>query len=170
MQSNEADLGEAFKGVFRVHPAAVTIITASTPAGQVGLTASSVSSVAAVPPAVSFSVTRATGTAGAILAADNLSIHFLTPEHADIAREFAVSGGERFTPRQGWSFDDAGNATLAGSRATLRGRIRDSVRVSDSALVIADIVEVSPAVDAAALLYENRVFYNFDRSADSAIS
>lgn len=170
MQSNEADLGEAFKSVFRVHPAAVTIITARTPEGPVGLTASSVSSVAAVPPAVSFSVTRATGTAGAILAADNLSIHFLTPAHAATARAFAVSGQPRFTPEQGWSFDENGNATLAGSRATLRGRIRDTVRVSDSALVIADVVEVTSPVDGAALLYENRIFYGFDRSPDTEIS
>ena len=167
MQSNEADLGEAFKSVFRVHPAAVTIITAHTPDGPVGLTASSVSSVAAVPPAVSFSVTRATGTAGAILGADNLSIHFLTPAHAHVAKQFSFTGGERFTPEQGWTFDAEGNATLAGSRATLRGRIRDTLRVSDSALVVADIIDVSAAIDGEALLYENRVFYAFDRSASA---
>ncbi|MGO1849669.1 MULTISPECIES: flavin reductase family protein [unclassified Microbacterium] len=162
MQSNEAELGDAFKTVFRTHPAAVTIVTASTPSGPVGLTASSVSSVAAVPPAVSFSVTRATGTAGAILEADNLSIHFLTDEHVDTALAFAVSGRERFTAEQGWTFDEHGNATLAGARATLRGRIRDSIRVSDSSLVIADIVEVCPAEIGAPLLYENRTFFRFD--------
>src|SRR5690625_7876858 len=43
--------------------AAVTLISAATPQGLVGLTASSLASVAVDPPAVSFSVTRATGTA-----------------------------------------------------------------------------------------------------------
>lgn len=163
---NDEELGDAFKAVFRMHPAAVTIVTARTPEGPVGLTASSVSSVAAVPPAVSFSVTRATGTAGAILGADNLSIHFLTDRHVETARAFAVTGGERFVPGQGWTFDDAGNVSLDGSRATLRGRIRESIRVSDSALVVADVTEVIPGTDGPPLLYENRTFLRLGLGAD----
>ncbi|MGO1770530.1 MAG: flavin reductase family protein, partial [Microbacterium sp.] len=162
---NEQELGDAFKAVFRMHPAAVTIVTARTPDGPVGLTASSVSSVAAVPPAVSFSVTRATGTAGAILGADNLSIHFLTDRHVETARAFAVTGGERFVPEQGWSFDGDGDASLTGTRATLRGRIRESIRVSDSALIVADVTAVIPGTDGAPLLYENRTFRRLERGS-----
>src|SRR5690606_34921193 len=95
MSSSEPGPAARFKHVFRDHPLAVTIITAITPGGPVGLTASSVSSVAVDPPAVSFSVTRATGTAGALLRADNLQIHFVAPEHVATAGAFARTGGER---------------------------------------------------------------------------
>lgn len=166
MHMDDHGRSDAFKAVFRAHPAAVTIITAVTPGGSVGLTASSVSSVAAEPPAVSFSVTRATGTAGALLAARDISIHFLTDRHVEVARSFAVSGAERFTPEQGWTVDQDGRPALAGTRATLHGRIRDSIRVSDSSLVIAEISEVVVGAAGASLLYENRTFHRFDAQRD----
>src|SRR5699024_6197057 len=92
----------ALKRAFREHPAGVSLITAHTPAGPVGLTASSIASVGIDPAAISFSVTRATGSAGGILNAETYLVHLLDSRHADIAQAFAVSGAERFTGEQGW--------------------------------------------------------------------
>jgi len=156
------ELVDRFKLAFRDHPLAVTLITAETPEGPVGLTASSVSSVAIDPPAVSFSVTRATGTAGALLRADNLQIHFLAPEHVETARQFSFTGGERFTDVQGWSHDDAGALQLAGSRGRLTGTIRDTVSVGGSVLVVAEIDGVEPGSAAKPLIYSARTFHAFD--------
>lgn len=156
------ELVDRFKLAFRDHPLAVTLITATTPEGPVGLTASSVSSVAIDPPAVSFSVTRATGTAGALLRADNLQIHFLAPEHVDTARQFSFTGGERFTDGQGWSYDESGALQLAGSRGRLTGTIRDTLSVGGSVLVIAKIDAVDPGSSAQPLIYSDRAFHAFD--------
>lgn len=156
------ELVDRFKLAFRDHPLAVTLITAETAEGPVGLTASSVSSVAIDPPAVSFSVTRATGTAGALLRADNLQIHFLAPEHVETARQFSFTGGERFTEAQGWSHDDAGALQLAGSRGRLTGTIRDTVSVGGSVLVVAEIDGVEPGSAAQPLIYSARTFHAFD--------
>ena len=82
-------IGEGLKAAFRTHPAGVAIITASTPDGPVGLTASSVASVAVDPAAIVFSVTRATGSAGAILGADTFVVHLIDDEHSDLAQSFA---------------------------------------------------------------------------------
>ena len=162
MTTSEDGLVDRFKHVFRDHPAAVTLITAITPDGPVGLTASSVSSVAIDPPAVSFSVTRATGTAGALLRADNLQIHFLTPEHAATATEFATSGGDRYADGQGWTFDADGAPRLAGVRNRLTGSIIDTVSVGGSVLVVAQIHSAEIGVAGRPLLYADRVFHAFD--------
>ncbi|HLS93058.1 MAG TPA: flavin reductase family protein [Microbacterium sp.] len=165
MSSSEPGLADRFKHVFRDHPLAVTIITAITPEGPVGLTASSVSSVAVDPPAVSFSVTRATGTAGALLRADNLQIHFVAPEHVATAGEFARTGGERFVDGQGWSFDADGRPHLAQARARLEGYIHDTITVGSSVLVVAEITDAVVGDDAEPLLYANRRFHRFDAEA-----
>ncbi|WP_221583912.1 flavin reductase family protein [Microbacterium sp. G2-8] len=162
MQENALERAAHFKSIFRVHPAGVTIITAMTDDGPVGLTASSVASVAVDPPAISFSVTRATGTAGALLRADELQVHFLAPEHVATASQFAVSGGERFTPEQGWTFDEDGAPRLAGARARLRGETRDTLRVGGSVLVIAEVTGIEAGEDAHPLLFADRTFYDFD--------
>jgi len=155
-------LGDRFKTVFRHHPAAVTILTALTPDGPVGLTASSVASVAVDPPAVSFSVTRATGSAGGLLGADELSIHFLGPQHAATALAFSRSGEERFTPEQGWIRDADGRPILPDARARLRCRLIDTLRVGDSSLAVAEVLEVVIGPDAPPLQYHDRRFHVFD--------
>lgn len=162
MTSSDDGLVDRFKHVFRDHPAAVTLITAVTPEGHVGLTASSVSSVAIDPPAVSFSVTRATGTAGALLHADNLQIHFLTPQHAATATQFATSGGDRFAEGQGWTYDENRVPRLAGVRNRLTGTIIDTVSVGGSVLVVAEITSADLGEAAQPLLYADRVFHAFD--------
>ena len=87
-----SEVGEGLKAAFRTHPAGVAIITAAGPDGPVGLTASSVSSVSVDPAAIVFSVTRATGSAGAILAAESFVVHLIDDEHSALAQSFAVSG------------------------------------------------------------------------------
>lgn len=151
-------VGEGLKAAFRRHPAGVAIITASTPSGPVGLTASSVASVAVDPAAIMFSVTRATGSAGAILAADGFVVHLIDDEHADLAQSFAVSGAERFTPEQGWAALPTGEPHLPTARAALRCRAIQTVAVGASTVVIAEVLEVIQGRETQPLVYVGRRF------------
>ncbi|PRI12177.1 flavin reductase family protein [Leucobacter massiliensis] len=156
--AQEIDGAEALKRAFREHPAGVSLITAQTPEGPVGLTASSVSSVGIDPAALSFSVTRATGSAGGILGADSYLVHLLDARHAGIARSFAVSGAERFTPDQGWSTLPTGEPYLPGTRAALRCRTLHSLRVGDSAIVVAEVLGAVFGSSAEPMVYHDRAF------------
>lgn len=109
-------VAEGFKAAFREHPAGIALITASTPEGPVGLTASSVASVGLDPVALTFSVTRATGSAGALLSADTILVHLLDARHVEIAKQFSFTGGERFTPEQGWETRDGRAAPARSAR------------------------------------------------------
>lgn len=150
----DADLHEgidALKLAFRHHPMGVAVITALTEEGPVGLTASSVSSVGIDPPTLSFSVTRATGSAGGVLGAESYLVHLLDARHAEVARSFAVSGADRFTPEQGWSELVTGEPYLPNTRVALRCRTLHSLGVGSSVIVVAEVVgavfgEVGPAM------------------------
>lgn len=152
-------VGERLKDAFRTHPAGVAIITASTPVGPVGLTASSVASVAVDPAAIVFSVTRATGSAGAILGADTFVVHLIDDEHSALAQSFAVSGSERFTAEQGWSELDTGEPYLASARAALRCRALQTVAVGSSTVVIAEVLDVIAGPQGRPLVYLDRRFH-----------
>ncbi|MCE0509217.1 flavin reductase family protein [Microbacterium sp. KKR3/1] len=152
-------VGDRLKDAFRTHPAGVAIITASTPAGPVGLTASSVASVAVDPAAIVFSVTRATGSAGAILGADTFVVHLIDDEHSALAQSFAVSGSERFTAEQGWSELETGEPYLASARAALRCRALQTVAVGSSTVVIAEVLDVIAGPQGRPLVYLDRRFH-----------
>lgn len=152
-------VGEGLKAAFRAHPAGVAIITAAGPDGPVGLTASSVASVAVDPAAIVFSVTRATGSAGAILAADSFVVHLIDDDHSALAETFAVSGSERFTPAQGWDTLPTGEPHLAAARVALRSRTIQTVPVGSSTVVIAEVLEVIPGNPGRPLVYLDRRFH-----------
>nr|WP_240423181.1 flavin reductase family protein [Leucobacter sp. wl10] len=150
--------GEALKRAFREHPTGVALITAQTAAGPVGLTASSVASVGVDPPALSFSVTRATGSAGGIVGADTYLVHLLDARHPDIARSFAVSGAERFTPDQGWEILPTGEPYLPASRVALRCRTLHSLGVGSSVVVIAEVLDARFGEAHEPMVYHDREF------------
>lgn len=149
----------AFKDAFRTHPAGIALITAQTPEGAVGLTASSVASVGLDPTALAFSVTRATGSAGGLLEADSYVVHLLDLPQLAIAREFAVSGGERFSDSQGWSRLPTGEPHLAAARAALRCQTLTSLPVGASTLVLAEVLEVFVGPTNEPLVYRDRTFH-----------
>ncbi|MTV28979.1 flavin reductase family protein, partial [Nitriliruptoraceae bacterium ZYF776] len=88
-----SDNSQLFKAAFRRYSSGVSIITAKTPDGWVGLTASSVASVSADPPMVSFSMPTSGWTAGRIAAAATVGIHLLPVERADLADAFSRRDG-----------------------------------------------------------------------------
>lgn len=160
-QADRAAAAEAMKLAFREHPAGVAIITAQTPEGPVGLTASSVASVAVDPPALSFSVTKATGSAGGVLDAPTFVVHLLDARHAGLAQTFAVSGTERFTPEQGWGTLATGEPVLEKVRIALRCRALQITEVGSSAVVVAEVLDAHFGVTADThepMVYLNRQF------------
>ena len=162
--AGEFEAGEALKRAFRAHPAGVGLITAQTPEGPVGLTASSVASVSVDPPALSFSVTRATGSAGGVLHADSFVVHLLDARHAELARTFAVSGTERFTPEQGWETLPTGEPILPGVRAALRCRALHLLEVGSSVIVVAGVLDAHFGDEGVPMAYADRTFHELGRA------
>jgi flavin reductase (DIM6/NTAB) family NADH-FMN oxidoreductase RutF len=152
------EVAEGFKAAFREHPAGIALITGMTDEGPAGLTASSVASVGLEPVALTFSVTRATGSAGALLSADTLLVHLLDARHIEVAKQFSFTGGERFTEAQGWEYLETGEPYLPGVRSALRCRALQVTPVGPSSAVIAEVLEVIQGETGEPLVYLDRQF------------
>lgn len=151
--------------MFRAQPASVAIVTAN-PGGtgenamDVGITVSSVASLAIDPVALSFSVTKTSGSAAGILDAPSILVHLLGPEHIDIANSFALTGAPRFTPEQGWVRLDTGEQYLPSAPYALRGRVLDTLTVGSSRLIATEILEVLTGPKTGRLMYRDRDYFS----------
>lgn len=148
-----------FRDVFRGHPAGVTIITAFVNGEPVGITASSVSSLSLDPLSVSFSLMKRDGSAGKLVHADTMLIHFLAEDQADVAESFASFNTNRFSPRQGWTTGPSGEPWLTGCRAVFRVQPVLSARVGEATLFAAEVLSTEVDADKAPLVYMQHEYY-----------
>lgn len=140
--SGRSDLADAFREAFAGHPGGVAVVTAAGPRGPVGLTASSVISVAVAPPVLAFSLSSPRGSAGALLTADLLAVHLLSADHEDLARLFAGPSPDRFGPATEWQRAPTGEPLLAGPATILRCRVLSRTPVAGSTIVAAQVADI----------------------------
>lgn len=163
--SDHEQIQQHFKDTFRGHPAGVSVITADSPSGPVGLTATSVCSVSLNPPAVAFSLSAMSSTAPSIKAAETVVVHLLDSRSQDVAQRFATSGIDRF---EGTSWDrlPTGEPLLGDAAAWFRGKIVETVEIGGSTVAVMEIVQAGsrPAPEQRAdsdvpLVYCNRTWH-----------
>ncbi|MDW4914942.1 flavin reductase family protein [Streptomyces californicus] len=130
---------ELLRSVFRRHAAGVAVITA---AGDrpVGFTATSLTSVAAEPPLISFGVGTSSSSWSVLSEADHVGVHILGEHQEDLAATFARSGADRFGPSTEWSSGPEGVPLLAHVSAWLVCRVVSRVPAGDHRIVIAEAV------------------------------
>ncbi|MCR1782352.1 flavin reductase family protein [Nocardioides carbamazepini] len=151
-------LADRFKAGFRRHAAGVAIVVGETAEGPVGATVSSVASVSAAPPLLSFSLAR-TSTAGPqLVGCDALSVFLLAASQTDLAMAYADRRAERFTAAQGWVRDDDG-LVLPEAVATFRGRPGRVIPAGGSWLVLLEVDRVEPGAAAAPLVHHDRDYW-----------
>jgi flavin reductase (DIM6/NTAB) family NADH-FMN oxidoreductase RutF len=130
---------EEFKQVFRRHPAGVAVITARTPDGTpVGFTATSVSSLAAVPPLVSFNMARVSSAWPAMEGTDHVLVHMLGVDDKPLAIKMAGPAEERFAGDH-WTPGPHDLPLLKGVPAWMLGRIVARLPVANNAVVVLEV-------------------------------
>lgn len=142
VQVQAPELTSEFKAAFGGHPAGVSVITADSPTGPVGITASSVASVSAEPPLLAFSLAANRGSAAAIAVADTVVVHLLTTADLELARTFADSSSERFTGSMVWTRLDGGEPLLLHTGHALRCKILSRTPAGGSLLLAAEVIEI----------------------------
>lgn len=125
---------ETFKSVFRGHPAGVAVVTFTTGGELHGFTATSVISVSADPPVLTFSIGATSSSWPALAVADTLVVNFLSAAQVEVSARFATRGIDRFAGG-GWHLLPTGEPVLDGSPAWIRGRVLQRTPVGRSFLV-----------------------------------
>jgi flavin reductase (DIM6/NTAB) family NADH-FMN oxidoreductase RutF len=144
-----------FRQVFRRHAAGVAVVTTDAGRGAAGVTVSSLASLCAEPPLLSFSISVTASTWPHLRDADTAVVHLLGAEHAELARTFATSGIDRFAEPTRWHRLPTGEPVLDSVAAWLRISIEHRHPAGGSHLVIGRIEEVGLAANSAPLLYHD---------------
>jgi flavin reductase (DIM6/NTAB) family NADH-FMN oxidoreductase RutF len=149
---------DLLRSVFRRHAAGVAVITARGDAGPVGFTATSLTSVSAEPPLLSFGIGTAASSWPAISGTDHIGVHILGEHQEDLAATFARSGADRFGPDTAWRDGPEGVPVLDDVPAWLVCRIVSRVPAGDHRIVLAEVVLGDPAGPGRPLLYHQGRF------------
>ncbi|WP_326696223.1 flavin reductase family protein [Streptomyces sp. NBC_01754] len=148
---------ELLRSVFRGHAAGVAVITAS--GGRpVGFTATSLTSVAAEPPLISFGVGTSSSSWPVMAEAEHVGVHILGEGQRELAATFARSGADRFGPSTDWRAGPKGVPLLGGVVAWLICRVVARVPAGDHRVVIAEAVLGEPPHDGRPLVYHQGRF------------
>ncbi|MER7969071.1 MULTISPECIES: flavin reductase family protein [unclassified Streptomyces] len=150
---------DLLRSVFRRHAAGVAVITARGPAGPVGFTATSLSSVSAEPPLLSFGISTGASSWPAVAETDHIGVHLLGEHQRDLAATFARSGADRFGAPTRWSEGPEGVPVLADVRAWLVCRIVGRVPAGDHRIVVAQVLAGDPTGPGRPLLYHQGGFH-----------
>lgn len=160
VQLQDSRLAQDFKTAFGAHPAGVSIITADSATGPVGITASSVASVSAEPALLAFSLAAGTGSAAALAKADSVVVHLLRVEDLELAKIFANSSSERFTGSMAWTRLDTGEPLLAHTGHALRCKVLSRTPAGGSLLLAAEVLEIIVAeTTGEPMVYHSRAFH-----------
>lgn len=148
---------DLLRSVFRQHAAGVAVITA---AGDrpVGFTATSLNSVAAEPPLISFGVGTSSSSWPVVAEAEHVGVHILGEHQQELAATFARSGADRFGPPTYWRSGPEGVPVLDGVLAWLVCRVVARIPAGDHRIVIAQAVVGDPAGSGRPLVYHQGRF------------
>jgi flavin reductase (DIM6/NTAB) family NADH-FMN oxidoreductase RutF len=147
---------EALKHSFRHHASGVCIITLIDLEGNpVGFTATSVTSLGATPPLVSFNVASGSSTWPALCKATWVAIHTLGEGNQELAVKMAGDHTKRFQDDD-WTFGPKGLPIFTEATTVLIGAIREIHTVENNAVVIVDALEGLSGVEQRPLLYFQR--------------
>ncbi|MFD3505268.1 flavin reductase family protein [Streptomyces sp. NPDC058676] len=150
---------DLLRSVFRRHAAGVAVITARGDAGPVGFTATSLSSVSADPPLLSFGIGTGASSWPAVAETDHVGVHILGEHQQDLAATFARSGADRFGAATAWREGPEGVPVLDDVQAWLLCRIVARVPAGDHRLVLAEVVLGDSTGPGRPLLYHQGRFH-----------
>ncbi|CAM5345867.1 flavin-dependent reductase [Streptomyces avidinii] len=140
---------DLLRSVFRRHAAGVAVITAESGGRPVGFTATSLNSVSADPPLLSFTIGTGSSSWPGIRDSEHLGVHILGEHQRELAGLFARNGADRFGPATDWSPGPHGVPVLGGVLGWLVCRVVARVPAGAHRVVIAEVVAGDPAVDRA---------------------
>lgn len=155
----------AFRQAFRRHASGVAIITAQTSDGTpVGFTATSLASLAAVPPLATFNIARSASSWHAISETDRVVIHMLGVRNRAVAEKLAADNAGRFDGDH-WFRGPHGLPVIKDVTGWMVGRIVERFPVHNNAVVVVQIEEGALGEGDEALLYHERRYLTPGRTA-----
>ena len=161
-EPNNSAAVEALKQTFRRHASGVAVLTTRDDEGNpVGFTATSVTSLGATPPLVSFNVARGSSSWAALESAEYVALHTLGVENIELAQRMAADHSQRFIHGD-WKFDERQLPIFDGVTSVLILKIREIVKIEANAVLIGDVVDGFIGAEQQPLIYFQRGYRTVD--------
>ena len=156
--SEAPSLSELFLEAFRRHSSGVAIVSLNKSSGEAtGFTATSVTSLSAVPPRATFNMSQFASSYPAIRNGSHLLIHFLTVEHTALAEQFSGDAPSRFSGIELLEGPE-GLPLLPGVTAFIVGKIVARHETGDAATVVVEIVGGGLGAAGDGLVYQGKSY------------
>ncbi len=138
---------DSFRHVLGHYPTGVAVLTASTPAGPLGMAMNSFTSLSLDPPLVLFCPSRSSTTWPEIRAAGAIAVNVLSAGQESVSRAFAARGANRFDEVD-WTPGGNGAPLLADALGWLECTVQAEHPAGDHTVVIAriELMGVHPAI------------------------
>ena len=149
-----------FREVMGHLPTGVSIVTGAGADGPVGLAVGAFMSISLEPPLVAVSPAKSSTSWPAIRASGRFCVNVLSEHQAELARRFAVSGGEKFAGTD-WRPGPSGSPILAGAVAWIDCRIDSEQEAGDHWLVLGAVIELDVEAEAEPLIFHRGAFDRF---------
>jgi flavin reductase (DIM6/NTAB) family NADH-FMN oxidoreductase RutF len=146
----------AFRQAMRNLPGGVSVITAGRVGGRSGLTATSVTSLAAEPATLLVCVNRTSSTFPLIEQEGRFGVNVLAADHADVADRFSGRGGIKGEARYeqaSWTTLATGAPLLADALAALDCEVEEVILRHSHGIILGRVRAVSVREDGEGLVY-----------------
>ncbi|HST86704.1 MAG TPA: flavin reductase family protein [Kineosporiaceae bacterium] len=146
---------DELRRIFRRQAATVAVVTTSHHGLPVGLLVTSLASVSASPPLVSFNVARTSSSWPALEVAEHLGVHVLAAEQEELATRFARTGVDRFGAPTSWTPGPHGIPLIQGTAAWAVAVVEERFEVGDHVIVVARLRHAGASDDVGPLLHHD---------------
>jgi len=150
-----------FRQVLGHFPTGVTVVTGRDPAGPVGLSVNSFTSVSLDPPLVALCVNRVSTTWPRIRDIGRFTVNILSADQELVSRTFASHGADRFAGI-GWHPSPSGSPVLEGALAWLDATVEVEHDAGDHLLVIGRVFGLDVAGDGSPLVFYRGGYGRFE--------
>jgi len=156
--AEEQEEARQFRDVLGRFGSGVTVVTATTSGGPVGMTCQSFSSVSLRPALVMFVPAKTSRAWPAIRAAGHFTVNLLSSAQEEVSNQFARSGVDKYAGVS-WSESSLGDPRLEGSLAWIDCHIHAVHEAGDHYLVIGRVEELTPGDAEDPLLFYRSAYH-----------
>jgi flavin reductase (DIM6/NTAB) family NADH-FMN oxidoreductase RutF len=141
--------------IFRRHAAAVAVVTTSWLGQPVGLLVTSLASVSADPPLISFNVARTSSSWPALEEAAHVGVHVLDSQQESLANRFARKGADRFSAPTSWRAGVHGIPVLDGVAAWAVATVEHRFDAGNHVIVVARLLQADAQDESRPLVHHD---------------
>jgi flavin reductase (DIM6/NTAB) family NADH-FMN oxidoreductase RutF len=155
--SNESS--DHFRRVLGRLPTGVVIVTGIDGEQPFGLVCGSFMSVSLVPPLVAVAPAKTSTSWPSIEATGSFCANVLTEEQEQLARRFAVSGGDKFAGADWRRAPGSGSPLLDNVAAWIDCRVYKRIEAGDHWLVLGEVLDLSVQRESGALVFHGGAYF-----------